>query len=314
MRKIFLSIMLLLVVGLLSGQQGCESGGEITDSTGPYVGGREGLVMEFLNDAPPSSGNFQGDAIPMEVELINFGGEEVKSGTAEVKLVGAIISNSFEILPETSRTTAVKNSIDILDVTDASDIPDSDFVTLGTTKLKDSIGVSWSPVVKTQLCYPYKTYVQISNLCIPGNTRETNSDCEVDGADNLVNTGDVSGAPLQVTSIVESRTSAGVRIRVDIENQGNGYVLDTNKPCAGVSGVVANTDQKVKVIIEGSGVWDCNSGTDNLATVELRDGKGRLRCQKATGTTGRAYLDVLAATLSYNYVDTASKSIVIQTQ
>ncbi|MBU2639206.1 MAG: hypothetical protein KKG75_00700 [Nanoarchaeota archaeon] len=307
MRKYALGVVLLIVVLLVSGQEGCQTGGE-TVGTGPYVGGNDGLSIVFLEDAPPASGNFQGESIPLEVELTNNGEKEIATGSAYIKLIGAITSNSFT----TTKTTAT-NTGAISAIRDASDVSDNDFVNLGTATLNDAIGASWSPLIKAQLCYPYETNIQIDNLCVPGDNRETGTkECEIDSAKNLVAKGDVSAAPVQVTSIVESRASDGIRITMDIENQGNGYVLDPSKTCDSVTGVVDREDYVVVVNIPGD-VWTCNYKDAAAKTVELRDNSGRLRCSKSIGGTGRAYNDRFVATLSYKYVDTVSKSIVIET-
>ena len=307
MRKYALGVVILIAVLLVSGQEGCQTGDK-TAGEGPYVGGNDGLSVLFLEDAPPASGNFQGESIPLEVELTNNGEKEVAANSAYVKLIGAATSNSF-----TATKVSAQNTVAIAAIREASDVADSDFVDMGTATLKDAIGASWSPLIKAQLCYPYETYVQIDNLCIPGDNRETGTkECEIDSAENLVGKGDVSAAPVQVTSIVESRASEGIRITMDIANQGNGYVLDPSKTCDSVTGVVERDDYAVVVNIPGDG-WTCNYKDAATKTVELRDNSGRLRCSKPIGGTGRAYNDRFVATLSYKYVDTVSKSIVIET-
>ena len=314
MRKYALGILILAVTLLLSGQEGCDRGGDVS-TEGPYVGGTEGLVISFLDDAPPATGNFQGEDFNLEVELTNYGEDEVVAQTAGVSLIGAITGPSFtKTLPTGAQSgqTQFSNSGAILGITDKDDVADSDFVDLGKAKLSDASGVSYSPLVKAQVCYPYRTFVQVDNLCIPGDNRESNPECSIDSAANLVDAGDVSAGPIQITSVIESRTADGIRVRLDIENKGNGIVFNQQKSCADASGVIDSDDKIVVVEVLGGTGWTCNYKDATLKTVELRDGVGRLRCNKDIGGTGRAYIDRFIATISYKYVDTTSKSITIQ--
>ncbi len=312
MRKSIFTIILLAVTLVLSGQQGCERTTD-SDTAGPYIGGTEGLSIAFLDDAPPLSGNFQGDPIPLEVELVNNGETNVETNSAVVNLIGTVMGGAFDL---TVTNGQVSNTGPIDRIRNAGDVPSSDFVNLGSARLKDTepIGPSWSPNVRAQVCYPYSTSLQIGNLCIPGDRRETGTvECEIDNAENLVNKGDVSGAPVVVTSVMESRTGTGVRVRLDIENVGGGSII--NLPCT--TAVNAPVDNRDVISVSVPAGYSClfSDGTSgNSGTVKLRTNKGRLICTKDIGGTGKSYLDRFTATLTYNYVEEASKTILIQSR
>ena len=329
MRKYALGVLILFVVLLVNGQEGCQrTGGEGDLGTGPYVGGNDGLNIEFLDDAPPLGGNFQGDPIPIEVELINNGEQEVPNGAATVSLIGSIVGGAFvdsATVPKPITSASATNSGEFDKIRDSGDVPDSVFVSLGSAALSDSepIGPSWSPNIRAQVCYPYATYVQIDDLCIPGERRETGStECEVDNAENLVSKGDVSAAPLQVSSLIESRTGDGIRVKLDIENQGGGTVVTTSRLCSATTAVTLAERDLVHVSVPTG--YNCvfkdgatGDGTTpmNAGTVELRNDKGRLRCTKTLGSTaGRSYLDRFTATLTYNYIEETAKTILIESE
>ncbi|MAG52979.1 MAG: hypothetical protein CMH62_03385 [Nanoarchaeota archaeon] len=314
MRKSIFVVLLIGVVFLLSGQQSCDrTGGDTAVGEGPYVGGNDGVSIAFLDDAPPLSGNFQGDPIAIEVELTNNGETRLVANTAVVNLIGTIVGGAFTL----TDTDATASNVGLIDrVRDSGDIADSDFVVLGTATLKDSesIGPSWSPNLRAQVCYPYETNVQIDDLCIPGARNEVGTiECEIDNSENLVDSGDVSAAPVQVTSVVETRTGTGIRVRLDIENQGNGDVISVGNTCDNAVNVPLVNRDLVTVNVPG---YDCvfRGATGDTGQVELRSNKGRLRCTKDTGGTGRAYEDRFVATLTYNYVEEASKTILIQSK
>tara|TARA_Y100000034_G_C6880167_1_gene403190 strand:- start:685 stop:1617 length:933 start_codon:yes stop_codon:yes gene_type:complete len=305
-------MLLIGVVGLLSGQQGCQrsGSGDTEIGTGPFVGGNDGLSIAFVEDAPPLGGNFQGEAIDIEVDLTNNGETDVATSAAVINLIGTVTGNSFTL----TQTGAVMNTGLIERIRDSSDVADSDFVDLGTATLTDAnIGPSWSPNIRAQVCYPYTTDVQIDDLCIPGQRNEAGSvECEIDNAENLVDKGDVSGAPVQVTSVVESRTGDGIRVRLDIENQGNGEVIATTHACNNAVNVPTANRDLVRVSVPGFSCTFKTEETDSAGTIELRNGKGRLRCTKPVSAAGRAYLDRFSATLTYNYVEETGKTISIQ--
>ncbi len=312
MRKYVFGVLILIVVLLISGPTGCQTTKE--SGAGPYVGGNDGLSIAFLDDAPTLSGNFQGEQIPLEVELINNGEQEIANGVAVVNLIGSIMGSSFT---RSIDAGSVSNTGAIEKITDTTDVPDSAFVNIGNVILKDSepIGPSWSPNIRVQVCYPYATYLQIDDLCIPGVRGETGTvECEIDNSKNLVNTGDVSGAPVQISSLVETKTGEGIRVRMDIENQGGGTVVKTGKPCNQATTVALEDKNLVNVAVPGGYSCVFKEGTGNVGVVELRDGMGRLRCTKPLTTSGRSYLDRFTATLTYNYVEETGKVITIQSK
>ena len=314
MRRYAFTIILLAVTLILSGQQSCTTGQNNEAGVGPYIGGTEGLGIAFLDDAPPLSGNFQGDQIPLEVELTNNGETNVDTNVAVVNLIGVVMGGDFEL----TKANGQANNIGPMErIRNAGDVPSSDFVNLGTAKLKDSkpIGPSWSPNVRAQVCYPYSTSLQIANLCIPGDRRETGTiECEIDNAENLVNKGDVSGAPVQVTSVVESRTGTGVRVRLDIENVGGGSII--NLPCSNAVNVppIENRDIVSVSVPDGYNCLFSDGASGTSGIVELRTNKGRLICTRDIGGTGKSYLDRFTGTLTYNYVEGISKTILIQSR
>jgi hypothetical protein len=313
MRKYFLVVLMLAVTLMISGQQGCDRTSSEDVGEGPYVGGNDGLEIAFLDDAPPLSGNFQGDSIPLELELTNHGETEIAAGVAVINLIGTVMGGAFDL----SDSDGQAANVGIIDrIRDSGDVSDSDFVNLGTAILKDSepIGPSWSPNLRAQVCYPYSTSLQVDTLCIPGARSEAGTvECEVDSAENLLEKGDVSGAPITVTSLVEGRTGTGIRVTLDIENVGGGTVVTT--ACTNSVNVPLGSRDLVTVDVPSG--YSClfsdgQSGTSG--TVKLRSNKGRLRCTNAIGGNGRSYTDRFTATLTYNYVEETGKTILIQSQ
>jgi len=98
MKKGGMIFAILIVIFLVSGQ-GCERsvtrGGE-----GVFIGGKSGLLAEFIEDAPTTSGNYKGESFPIEIRLTNQGETDIGEGSAKFYLTGALYSDTVATVPE----------------------------------------------------------------------------------------------------------------------------------------------------------------------------------------------------------------------
>ncbi len=297
--KIYNILILAVLVVLVSGAA-CERGEKGVDTKGPFVGGYDGLLISFLDDAPPSSGIFEKEAFPIEVELVNQGETAMGDGAANVKLIGAVTSDSF------SRTKEkVSNEGEIFPVeVDAPDSFDSILVSLGDATYQPSpamVEPSYTFNVVAQVCYPYRTKVQLDNFCVPSEKRNPvgTQECEVDSKANLIETGDNSAGPVQITSFTQSRGVGYVKVRIDINNQGGGEVVNCGNDERDIIGI--NLPQGV----------ECSELNGNSGDVKLRDGHAVLHCKKDIKNAGPAYLDRFPMTLVYDYMQEVTKAVTV---
>jgi hypothetical protein len=300
--KIHKSLILAVVIVLISGAS-CQMGGnKDTSGAGPFIGGFDGLIATFVEDAPPSSGIFQGESFPIEVELTNVGETLVSEGDVNINLVGTITGGSFSLSGKSA-----SNKGEIYSIDDLGGEGGYEVVGLGTATYTPVLSASYSPSVVAQVCYPYKTKIQLDNLCIPSQDRNPvgNQECEIDGKVNLIGSGDNSAGPVQVTSFMESKTTTSIRVRIDINNQGSGEVT----PC----GENVATDQRglVQVSVPQNAACTFKEGESNSGIVELRNGHAVLYCKRDISNQGPAYLDRFPMTLSYPYMQQITKTITI---
>ena len=293
MKKIGVMFAIIITVLLVSGQNGCE--GE-SDTGGPFIGGMEGLEAEFLDDAPSLSGNYQNENFPIEISLTNAGETEIAEEAAKVYLVGVVMSDAFR----TFKTEGSNDEpLDAIERDDGGILDDETIVNMGESRYTATMySDSESFSVRARICYPYQTKVQIDDFCIPSVSRKEvgTVECSVDSALNLIEGGDNSAAPLQVTSVVEDEGSDYVSVRVDINNQGTGQVVNV---CKRDIAERTETDQ-VKVKMPSG--FKCSIFDDsNEGVVTLRSGHARLRCTKSPKTSGAAYREQLPIILNYNY-------------
>ena len=79
---------LIFIIGLLLILTGCEQE-DTTSATTPFLGGTTGLLINFLEDAPPQE-VYDGGAFPFDivVKLKNDGESDVLAQDAQVKISG----------------------------------------------------------------------------------------------------------------------------------------------------------------------------------------------------------------------------------
>ena len=311
MKKKYLGIFTLMIAVILVNGQACETGdSRTTGEAGNFMGGIEGLVVEFLNDAPAASGNFKGDPIPVELTLINRGEEDVASQHIYIKgALASITDVNTQNLKGLESNEKVSNvMLGKLEEGDEGLIEQDINIDLGSFIYTEEIPADSVPVsVVAEVCYPYKTKLQVNELCMPSKSTKIvgEPECEVDASANLIVEGHNSGAPVQIDTLRESKLGRdSLRLTLNINNQGAGRVV---QGCAREPSE-ANLDV-VRVEIDGN--YDCFEGGSNSGFVTLREGTARVTCTKPIQETGNAFVVPFKAKLSYDYIQEVSKTISI---
>jgi len=227
MKKKRYMILLVLVSLVFVVGQSCESSGD-KSGDGVFLGGSEGLAIQFGDDAPAISGNFQNEAFPIDVDLTNKGETEVGPESAFVYLTGALQSSSAVTTSDPDKVETNDVLIDAIIEGEDGIVKDRIVVPLGTATYTGNIlGDSVPLDVRVSVCYPYETRVQVDDFCIPSTNRLAgNQDCEVESTVNIIEENDNSGAPIHVTSVREQQGPDFVRVTLDINNVGTGQVIN----------------------------------------------------------------------------------------
>src|SRR3989344_2937052 len=301
--------LILITLFLVSGQA-CERDKE--KGEGGFLGGKEGLVIDFVDDAPPISGIFKDEPFPIDVELINKGETEIGEGSAIIYLTGALhSSNAIEAADEDKKAS---NDVFIAGVEDSEKgiVEDSLIVSLGTVTYKgDILGDSVPLEARASVCYPYETKVQTDNFCVPSTARRLTGtdDCEIITTENIIREKENSGAPVAVTSLREQQGPDFVRVTLDINNIGTGDVV---APGVCKRELERADLDKVKVTMPTNFACSFREGEDNEGVVELRSGHGVLRCKRDVSNPGSAFKERIGITLSYNYMQEISKAVTVK--
>ena len=303
MKKYYFLIFFVLLLMIA----GCKTDQD-TDKKGTFLGGSEGVTVEFVNLAPPSQFN-QDEDVRLRVLLKNKGEARVATGYTKVRIFGVQVSD-FGL------TSAYKSNLGPLEAagefTKEGGEQEIDF---GTIRYKPEIINQADFTLRTRLCYPYQTKV-LTDVCIKSLIGEEADEGVCDLAGEKLASGDVSSAPIQVTSLTQqTRGSDQVRIDIVIENKGPGDVFLIDETCENLDNDVKrlNAKNKVKVKVNSPVDVKCSFRTgepSNQGVVVLDDNtkKETLSCWKDVEET---IVDKLSLELSYLYRDQAIKEVTI---
>src|SRR3989344_4479483 len=270
MKKYFIFIFLSLLLAL----SGCKQ--QDTGSTGTFIGGTDGVSVEFVNLAPSSQFN-QNDSVRVKVLLKNKG--ETRVATGEFTSDGG-----------------------------------EQEVELGTIKYKLPVINSEDYTLRARLCYPYQTKALV-DVCIKSTLSQESGEeiCNIGG--EKVVSGSVSSAPVQITSITEqTRGSDQIRFDVVIENKGVGEVYPVNSKCEDLDNEIKRVENRNKINVKVNSpvgvVCSFRSGEPGAEGIITLDStrKDTLSCWKNVEET---VVDKLSLTLSYVYRDQITKQITI---
>ena len=296
---VIISLSLLLVLS------GCKT--TETPPTGAFLGGTDGVSIEFVNLAPPSSFN-QNDSVKVKVLLTNKGESRVATGNAKSRIFGITLEN-FGL------TSAYKSNLGPIEAKgEFTKEGGEQEIELGTIKYKLSVINSEDYTLRARLCYPYQTKALV-DVCIKSTISQESGEQICDTTGEKVGSGSISSAPIQITSITEqTRGSDQVRFDIVIENKGVGEVYPVDSKCEDLDNEIKRIENRNKINVK------VNSPVNVLCSFRSREpssegivtldstGKGTLSCWKNVEETVE---DKLSMTLSYVYRDQTTKQVTI---
>lgn len=300
----------ILILALLF--TGCAT----TETTTPrkltdYVGGSDGVSIEFEDEAPPDQVFDNGEEdFFIALKISNEGEYTIEEGGIIASLSG-INKNDFSL------SSLHKKSNFDLDREYEDRTGGIDTIDFGDAKYKVDLSSDFSTKIIADLCYEYRT-VAAASICLKEDTRQhkTADACLINNEDI---TFENSGAPIQITDVDE--TSSGInRIKLDftIENKKDGsfYKPGTFKDKC-IPGDVMKEENYVYVEVTDPSnrlSFKCSAlGDDNKGEVRLYDGKKQISCTLNTkGIQETAYEQLIDITVDYFYRGAVEKAITIK--
>lgn len=318
MRKILVLMCLLLFIA------GCaeEDGSDIGPKQTPFVGGKTGLAMTFIEGAPPEA-IFDNGQFPFSIviKLDNKGEHDVAAGDGYIKIIG-INPQEFgktsadlqQSIPQDIRGTN-KNS--------EGDVVSGDTVIMEFTDfnyLNDIQGNFDGPRIRPELCYDYETKTS-SQICVKSDLLhdfETKEICSVSGTKTAYN----SGGPIHITELKEAPLGSDkiqVSFKVDHVGDINDRFFKQGTEC---DYRVTNLD-RYKVFIEVTS--DINgqrasctgleepTGDKSAGYVTLWDGQPRtVVCSIDVSGVEGVFEELFTVSLKYRYMQFIEKSILVK--
>jgi hypothetical protein len=288
-------------------ERGIFGGGDKV-STRTFIGGTQGLLLQFTEERPRSE-VFDGGADPfdIEIELSNDGEWDVAKEDVSVAISG-IDPQEFGV------STLVQNTEEdlIAKVKDPEGnvIPSIPTYVLFPDLNHEAAVIGSVPFpIRADVCYSYGTNV-ISELCIRKDLRATTpSVCEVKESKPVQN----SGAPVHVVEFTESAASADtISFVFKIQHRSNGGVYKLGSGCD--KGDRANRNRVYVEVDTGLPELQCSGlreGTESTGYADLRTGEAIIRCkQRISAETD--FKKIVNIKMEYDYENTVSTQVTVK--
>ena len=294
MRK---TIILLLVVVLLFAA--CTPTGEKVDKTSPFLGGTEGVTVDFLNFRTDvfDGGN---DPFDIVVQLENKGEFTVPKQDLRVKVSG-INPAEFNKLEENLAASPEDDLLAIRKDPQAN-ILKSPPITVEFTELSylgRLVGATQKFPVVVDVCYLYTTNA-VTHLCILSEvlTPKPGRVCEVNEAKASFN----SGSPVHVENVKEfARGKDKVGFTFDLKHVGTGSVYEKATRCVNErfkNKVLVRVDTRLDGLVCTGLSARVGAAVEGTAT--LLEGTKTISCTQ-TITRSSDFEQPITITLEYDY-------------
>lgn len=313
MKKLRFVMFLIVVAFLVMGQSNCEGGGNkpVKNKIDPYIGGTDGLEIQFADEAPPTE-VFDGGSDPFDIELIlqNVGEAPINRENVKIMIEG-LHPGDFG---KTQSDFIVNGINEDIEATykdfDGNKLLSPDvYITFNNLNFQGTLPGNKNYPIWASICYNYKTEA-LADGCIRKNPRSTEEGvCEVN-EEKIVYS---SSAPVQVTQFLEQPSGqTTVKYLFTIKHQGSGKIYSPLSKCPS-----DDTSQEgvIKYNIESS-VSDliCSGadGTGKSGSIKLRPGQEYvLRCTQQKESQ-LDFIDSIFMTLEYDYKISTPETILIK--
>lgn len=268
--------------------------------------GEEGLVIEFLDDAPPDEA-YEGTVYPIGMDIQNRGAEDIENAKVVITTERGVFEtfeNSFQI--------SLKGKSQVFPEGDKQ-------IKLIETKTKQVIASEeMDTTIKVDYCYPYRT-VFSTEVCVDPDAMNTQDEstkpklCPEESRSFW----NGQGAPVAIVSMetktIPKEKGAIPVFELEVENVGDGTVIrkDVYEKACSRDGI---TPEEVGVIDAhtiylGHERLECTN--TKLRIEQVQDGNDyyevettTMRCiGKEIPYTTQAYIGSITATLEYGYQD-----------
>jgi len=302
--RAFLGVIIVLMVFSF----GCA--GTSTKDKNPFIGGTNGILINFIESAPPAE-VFDGGEFPFDtiIRLTNDGEYTVPKEKVWLWLIG-IDPAEFGLPSGALFKQPVEELIKVGRDSSGNKIPSTptEIIFNGFNYYGHLTGdVSYNIIAS--LCYNYETTAN-AKICVKSNLLDSSETvCKLNEKKTVYS----SGAPIQVTSFTESVSGKDkINFEFTIEQKGNGVVFKKDVICADK---FANRNKVLVTVNTGMpGAISC-TGLDSgsFGTVVLYTGKRTIGCTQTVDTANQnSYEKQVSINLAYDYMDMKTFPILVR--
>ncbi len=307
-------VFLVTILSLFLVIVGCTSDTGVT-KPGAFVGGTSGLDLSFISEEPPDRIlDDNQDLFYVTVALENKGEFDIPANKMISSLSG-IDKDSFQI-----SSMDVKLNRDLPGVSQSRSkviMGGEDEIEFGSSKYKYDLNADFTTTLRADVCYLYQTDA-VASVCLKKNAaaqRDKEDVCAINNANVDV---EVSGAPLQITS-VDQRPSGSDAVRLTFEITKKTSTGEVYAPDTFVNNCRDKEEKKNIIEVEVSSAKasipiNCGTlGSSNKGNTKLADNSKTINCViKTSGLQESAFKTPINIKIKYFYKDAISKTLVVE--
>ncbi len=317
LKKIMWILMILLLL------YGCKKGGKYTPTitSKDIYTGRDGLVMEFFDGAPPEE-VFENGVLPIGIRLYNKGAHDIEEGYLSIMLEKKYMMADTNSLKSINQEVKFKDTEHITFELEGKGVvhpKGGQEVITFTASTKELDKELYTSLVSIIACYDYQTRA-VETICIDTDVyglKEREKSCDAKKTLTLSS----QGAPVAVTKIesdmLPDKDNPSIikpRFEITIKDLGNGRVIGkeyVEAECS--SGPVEYNLINVKAYIstmDENNKLDC----DNEGSLTLKRKEGSLVCvyEEGFNEDKGTYSSPLYIIMDYGYADSISRDVKIK--
>lgn len=307
MKKMVIALILTFMV-IITGCGTQESKGATLED--PFIGGTDGIIISFEEDAPPAEVYDGGDfPFGVVVKLKNEGEQDVMKGDVEVVISG-IFASEFD----KQEVDLKANPLDDLDGNkkdSEGDIVESVPIHVEFDDFNHVSELTGNTpyTIRADVCYKYGTTAN-SMICVRKDNLDVDDGvCEVREDKSVFS----SGAPLQIIDFSETaRAKDKVAFTFTISHKGNGQIFQQSTNCdTSTRSFEDSLWIEVETGIDGLDCLGLKDGTASSGYIKLYGDEKKITCTQ-TVDTDSDYEKSVVIKLMYDYKDNKEKTLLVK--
>ncbi len=312
-----LSIMLVLATTVLL-LASCSDGGTQQSSGSAFIGGIEGVTIEFEQGQPPAEVYDSGQqSFSITLKVQNKGEFDVPKNKTAITLSGfnpATLNKTRTQLSQSSPDDLL--ALRKLPTGDIQEQPPTQAEFPDMNYKGKVVGLEQPVSVEARICYEYKN-TAATNLCVRKNliTPAKGGVCEVAGDKEASN----SGGPIQITGVKTSaRSQNSLGIAFTISHQGTGAIYKLSSQCSQSQQQRAEEGRILVKIDSGLTGLSCTGLSDTSTSGTTFQGVAKFIGTPLTITCTQQVSDLndysqpVTITTEYNYEEIATTTIKVK--